>query len=74
MNEQVQKKRPDIQILRTFAVILVVAYHLRIPGFKNGFLGVDIFFVISGYLMAQTYSSESALTFYRKRIARLLPG
>ena len=45
--------RQDIQILRGISVLLVVFYHLRIPGFKNGFVGVDIFFVISGYLMAQ---------------------
>lgn len=74
MNEIEQQKRSDIQILRAFALIFVVAYHLRIPGFKNGFLGVDIFFVISGFLMAQTYRAESVLSFYKKRIARLLPG
>jgi peptidoglycan/LPS O-acetylase OafA/YrhL len=47
--------RLDIQILRGIAVFLVVLFHLDIPFFSSGFLGVDAFFVISGFLMALLY-------------------
>ena len=66
--------RADIQILRAFAVIAVVAFHFKIPGFGNGFLGVDVFFVISGYLMAQMYKKGDAKAFYLRRAKRLFPA
>ena len=66
--------RQDIQILRGISVILVVMYHMKIPGFKNGFLGVDIFFVISGYLMAQLYNTGRSLDFISRRAKRILPA
>ena len=66
--------RNDIQILRAIAVIWVVAYHLQIPGFENGLLGVDIFFVISGFLMGKTYQDQSGFHFIGKRIKRLVPA
>lgn len=66
--------RKDIQILRGIAVLFVVLFHLEVPGFGSGFLGVDIFFVISGYLMAMMYDPEEKAEFFRKRAARLLPA
>ncbi|HET7866986.1 MAG TPA: acyltransferase, partial [Burkholderiaceae bacterium] len=45
--------RPDINGLRGLSVALVVAYHLQLRGSGGGFIGVDVFFVISGYLMTQ---------------------
>ena len=66
--------RQDIQILRGLAVLLVVLFHFEIPFFGSGFLGVDIFFVISGFLMALLYNKGSVIDFYKRRIFRLLPA
>lgn len=66
--------RKDIQVLRGAAVLLVILYHLEIPGFSSGFLGVDIFFVISGYLMAVMYDPRRTRQFFEKRALRLLPA
>lgn len=65
--------RLDIQLLRAFAVILVVLYHLEVAFFSKGFLGVDIFFVISGFLMAILYKKGQPLEFLKRRVRRLLP-
>lgn len=45
------KFRRDINALRALAVSLVILFHFKVPGFDSGFIGVDIFFVISGFLM-----------------------
>lgn len=66
--------REDIQILRGIAVILVVLFHLNTRFFENGYLGVDVFFVISGFLMAKLYDRGTKTEFYLKRIDRLLPA
>lgn len=66
--------RKDIQILRGLAVLFVVMFHLQVPGFRAGFLGVDIFFVISGYLMGVMYDPAKKFEFFAKRASRLLPA
>lgn len=72
--------RPDIQALRGVAVLLVVFYHAGL-GFSGGFVGVDAFFVISGYVIATTLVRElersgtiSLRQFYIRRIRRLMPA
>ena len=72
---------PIIDGLRALAVLIVFLFHLKIPGFNGGFIGVDIFFVISGYLITSIYFSEkrknnkfSFLNYFRKRIFRLFPS
>ncbi|MEM7339757.1 MAG: acyltransferase family protein [Actinomycetota bacterium] len=72
--------RPDIQGLRAVAVLLVVAYHAGVV-FPGGYIGVDVFFVLSGYVIARTLLDELAETgrvsfsrFYLRRIKRLLPA
>ena len=64
-----------IYFLRTLAVLLVVFYHLDIYIFKNGFIGVDIFLTLSGFLMTKIMVEEkpSIKEFYLRRIKRILP-
>jgi peptidoglycan/LPS O-acetylase OafA/YrhL len=73
--------RPDIEGLRGIAVLIVVAFHCGIPGFSGGFVGVDIFFVLSGYLITGLLVREihqtsrlNLLQFYARRVRRLLPA
>lgn len=70
--------RADIDGLRALAILPVVFYHFRIPGFGGGFVGVDIFFVISGYLitglLTATDRKLSLFDFYARRIRRLGPA
>ncbi|MGJ4971946.1 acyltransferase family protein [Bradyrhizobium sp. HKCCYLRH1073] len=72
--------RADIDYLRAIAVILVIGFHYGIPGFQGGFVGVDIFFVISGYLITRLIwagihrDSFSFWAFYDRRARRLLPA
>ena len=71
--------RNDINGLRAFAVLPVIFFHAGLPGFAGGFLGVDVFFVISGFLITsnivsrQSEGSFSLLSFYDKRARRILP-
>lgn len=74
------KYRRDIDGLRSIAVLSVIAYHYFPPVLRGGFIGVDIFFVISGYLISTIIFSEidknnfSVLKFYRRRINRIFPA
>lgn len=72
--------RPDIDGLRSIAVLGVVLYHFGVRGFGGGYVGVDIFFVISGFLIGRSIVSDmragnySLINFYERRIRRLYPA
>lgn len=66
--------REDIQILRGLAVSFVVLFHLEIAGLSSGFLGVDVFFVVSGFLMAILYKTGETKKFFERRAKRLIPA
>jgi peptidoglycan/LPS O-acetylase OafA/YrhL len=74
------KYRADIDGLRALAVVPVVLYHTGVPGFAGGFVGVDIFFVISGYLICGMIDEDlrkgtfSIGDFYKRRAMRILPA
>lgn len=75
------KFRPDIEGLRAVAVLAVVLFHADLPGLRGGYLGVDVFFVISGFLITGLLWREINATgtvrmrsFYGARARRLLPA
>lgn len=75
-----QKFRYDINGLRAYAVVTVVLFHFGILGFSGGFIGVDVFFVISGFLMTSIVvkgvenNKFSLLQFYLSRAIRIIPA
>lgn len=74
------KFRHDINTLRAFAIAGVIFFHYKVKGFTGGFAGVDVFFVISGYLMSKIVLNSlnnntfRFLDFYQKRIKRIIPA
>jgi peptidoglycan/LPS O-acetylase OafA/YrhL len=80
MRLAVNSYRPDIDGLRAVAVLSVVLYHAGLPVLPGGFVGVDIFFVISGYLITRIIAREiaentfSIVTFYERRTRRIFPA
>ncbi len=73
--------RPEIDGLRSIAVLAVVLYHFGVTGLQGGFVGVDVFFVISGFLIGgllwregQSTGAISLKRFYMRRIKRLAPA
>lgn len=81
MTMQPSRHRPDIDGIRAIAVLAVVAFHVRIPMFEAGFVGVDVFFVLSGFLITGILAREAdergsirLARFYTRRLRRLLPA
>lgn len=76
----IERYRADIDGLRALAVLAVVLFHARVGGFSGGFVGVDIFYVISGYLITSLIVHEldagsfSLIRFYERRIRRIFPA
>ncbi len=73
--------RPDIEGLRAVAVVLVVLFHAGVPGLAGGYVGVDVFFVVSGFLITSLMLREirrtgglSLIEFYSRRARRILPA
>jgi peptidoglycan/LPS O-acetylase OafA/YrhL len=72
--------REDIEGLRAVAVLLVVLFHVEVAGFEAGFIGVDVFFVISGFLISKQLFGEASgsgriglIGFWGRRLRRLMP-
>lgn len=72
--------RPDIDGLRALAVVPVILFHAHVPGFSGGYVGVDVFFVISGYLISTIIMGQLArgkfsfVEFYARRVRRIFPA
>src|SRR5689334_24498845 len=73
--------RPDLEGLRGLAILLVLLFHAGIPGVVGGFVGVDVFFVLSGFLITGLLIRERERTgrvnlaaFYARRARRILPA
>lgn len=72
--------RPDIDGLRAIAVLAVIFFHAGAPGVWGGFAGVDVFFVISGFLITGILRQQladgtfSLMRFYERRVRRIFPG
>ena len=79
-NQPQPKYRPDIDGLRAIAVLAVLGYHAFPSRFAGGFIGVDVFFVISGYLITTIIVTNleaghfSLRNFYDRRIRRIFPS
>jgi peptidoglycan/LPS O-acetylase OafA/YrhL len=80
-NERSGGFRPELEGLRGVAILLVLAFHAGIPGVSGGFLGVDVFYVLSGFLITGLLVRErersgtiSLRDFYARRARRILPA
>jgi peptidoglycan/LPS O-acetylase OafA/YrhL len=80
MKARSQAYMPHVDGLRCLAVMSVLLFHFNVPGWGGGYVGVDVFFVISGYLITRIIADEAVNTgrfnfrnFYARRIRRILP-
>jgi peptidoglycan/LPS O-acetylase OafA/YrhL len=79
-NATLRRHRADIDGLRAVAILPVILFHAGFSVFSGGFIGVDVFFVISGYLITAIIAAEvaenrfSILAFYERRVRRIFPA
>ncbi len=73
--------RPDVQGMRAIAILLAIVYHAGLPGFSGGYVGIEVFFVISGFVITglllrerETTGRTSILSFYGRRARRIIPA
>ena len=70
----------EIDGLRAIAVLVIIFFHMKIPGFSGGFIGVDVFFLVSGFLITQIIVSSleagqfTFRDFYIRRVTRIIPA
>jgi peptidoglycan/LPS O-acetylase OafA/YrhL len=76
-----RKFRPDVQGMRAIAIFLALVYHAGIPGFSGGYVGIEVFFVISGFVITGLLLRErdstgrtSLRSFYGRRVRRIMPA
>ena len=76
-----RKFRPDVQGMRAIAIFLALVYHAGIPGFHGGYVGIEVFFVISGFVITGLLLRERERTghtslhsFYGRRVRRIMPA
>jgi peptidoglycan/LPS O-acetylase OafA/YrhL len=76
-----RKFRPDVQGMRAIAIFLALAYHGGIPGFSGGYVGIEVFFVISGFVITglllrerENTGTTSLRSFYGRRARRIIPA
>ena len=76
-----RKFRPDVQGMRAIAIFLALVYHAGIPGFEGGYVGIEVFFVISGFVITglllrerQSTGRTSLRSFYGRRVRRIMPA
>jgi peptidoglycan/LPS O-acetylase OafA/YrhL len=79
-SDDIHAYKPFVDGLRAIAILSVVVGHLELPGASGGFVGVDVFFVISGYLIINQITADirnrrfSMLDFWARRVLRILPA
>jgi peptidoglycan/LPS O-acetylase OafA/YrhL len=73
--------RPDVQGMRAIAILLALVYHAGIPGFSGGYVGIEVFFVISGFVITglllrehERTGTTSIRSFYGRRARRIIPA
>jgi peptidoglycan/LPS O-acetylase OafA/YrhL len=76
-----RKFRPDVQGMRAIAIFLALVYHAGVPGFSGGYVGIEVFFVISGFVITGLLLREregtghtSLRSFYGRRVRRIMPA